>query len=555
MNKANREYLELLQEHDLQKEFKCLNALQETAWKIHQPVLEVMRWAWDNDLEIGGLPSKYDLPLDPYPFTLKPAEITDKDELAKLNEWKARRSAVYTHNARSISKRLQIERTISLAEDYVKYEKIYMVWTNDFRGRKYTMESFLSPQVADYGKALLTFSEGMPIETVDDADWLAIHGANLFGVDKVSLTDRQLWVYMNEDKIRACAEDPYENTWWHEADKPWQALAWIFEWYGYMQEGIGFVTHLPCAADGTCNGLQHLGAIGLDARGGAAVNLVPASKPQDIYTDVAKATIEKLEEDLKQGNGNTELIKKLLEFGIDRKVTKRSVMIVPYSGTRMACREYIQEALEEGVAKGKPSPGDDLFPASTLLSGYVWDAIQDVIVSASLVMNYLKTVGAHCAKQGLPLRWVTPTGFLVQQAYNDVKTRRLKTHINGSIVQLKHHKAIDDTIDKNRTRNGASPNFIHSLDAAALTLTINECVDHGITDFAMVHDSYGTHSPNMHKMSRILREQFVAMYTENDVLMQLKNYVESYTEGELPMPPEKGTLDLANVLKSDYFFA
>lgn len=48
---------------------------------------------------------------------------------------------------------------------------------------------------------------------------------------------------------------------------------------------------------GSCNGLQHYAALGLDAKGGAQVNLVPSSKPQDVYTgvcDVVKAKVRRL---------------------------------------------------------------------------------------------------------------------------------------------------------------------------------------------------------------------------------------------------------------------
>ncbi len=41
--------------------------------------------------------------------------------------------------------------------------------------------------------------------------------------------------------------------------------------------------HLSSVAvhqDGSCNGLQHYAALGRDARGGAAVNLAPADRPQ-----------------------------------------------------------------------------------------------------------------------------------------------------------------------------------------------------------------------------------------------------------------------------------
>lgn len=43
------------------------------------------------------------------------------------------------------------------------------------------------------------------------------------------------------------------------------------------------LSHTPVAMDGSCNGLQHYAALGLDLEGGAAVNLVNADQPQVRY--------------------------------------------------------------------------------------------------------------------------------------------------------------------------------------------------------------------------------------------------------------------------------
>jgi DNA-directed RNA polymerase len=103
------------------------------------------------------------------------------------------------------------------------------------------------------------------------------------------------------------------------------------EWYGLLREGWGYYTHLPCAADGSCNGLQHLSAILLDEQGGRATNLVPSDVPSDIYTDVANRAEALVKKDAANGS---EIAKKCLEFGITRSLTKRPVMITPYSGTK-----------------------------------------------------------------------------------------------------------------------------------------------------------------------------------------------------------------------------
>ena len=45
---------------------------------------------------------------------------------------------------------------------------------------------------------------------------------------------------------------------------------------------------------GSCNGLQHYAALGLDAKGGAQVNLVPGDKPGDVYTGVCNVVKQKV---------------------------------------------------------------------------------------------------------------------------------------------------------------------------------------------------------------------------------------------------------------------
>mgnify|MGYP003340111153 CR=1 FL=1 len=90
------------------------------------------------------------------------------------------------------------------------------------------------------------------------------------GEDKISLDDRENWAYEHEDDIVKTVENPFDYHWWMTADKPFQALAWCYEFYGYLKEGMGFVTTLPVSADGSCNGLQHLSAILRDEQGGRA---------------------------------------------------------------------------------------------------------------------------------------------------------------------------------------------------------------------------------------------------------------------------------------------
>ena len=543
------EQLRRLDNADLRQEYSCLNALQRTAWQINKPLLEVLRTVWDSGQQWGKLPAKDDLPLPMYPFDRDPRELTGAERKEFLL-WSRQRNAIYSHNNRTVSKRIQVERTLQVAEDYAKHDEFYYVWQNDFRSRKYASCTFLSPQSADWSKSLLTFRNGVAINNWDDARWLCIHGANLYGNDKITLDQREGWAWDKSDEFVRIAENPYDNLLWLEADKPYQFLAWCFEFAQLVRQGWGYLSTLPVSADGSCNGLQHLSAILRDERGGRATNLLPATQPQDIYTEVAmEAMACVMLED-------TEMSRQWKRFGVTRKLTKRPVMIVPYSGTKHSCRAYIQEAMEEQINETGNNPfGDDLFPASVYLANYVWDAISNVIVAASKVMDYIKSVGDVYADVNKHMEWVTPTGWLVLQSYNNTTTKRIKTHINGEIVKLNMLEE-GSTVSRRRTGSGSSPNFIHSLDAAAMTKTINACVNRGILDFAMVHDSYGTHSSLMPMMSDLIRQEFVKMYEEHDVLTELRDHaIQTLGTEDVPLPPALGDLDIRRVLESEYFFA
>ncbi len=552
MKKHVEEYIEKFNQRDVSVEYKCVNALQRTPWRVNSFVCDVLRTAWNSGQQWQGLPPRDNAPVPPYPFAVDPKFLRE-DQKAEFKEFKSKRNKIYTENARNLSRRIQVERTIQLAEEYLAHDDFWFVWQLDFRGRKYPVESFLSPQNADYSKALLEFSQSVTMDSAASAKWLAIHGANVFGVDKVSLEDREMWAYMNTENAISVYNDPLGSKWWQEADKPWQALAWCKEWAEYniaRAAGEPYETRLPCASDGSCNGLQHLSAMLRDYEGGRAVNLTPSKEPQDIYSDVATKATALLE---KEG---TLMARQLLEIGICRKICKRPVMIVPYSGTRHSCRDYIMEALEE-KCKGRNPWGDNFFQPSLYLSGFVWQAISEVIVSAFDAMKYIKDIAKLYVENGLSFSWETPTNLLVRQHYPNSTSKRVKSHLNGSLVSLRYRETDDTSIDKRKMLSGASPNFVHSLDAAALTITVSKCLDAGITDFAMVHDSYGTHSPNMPLLNDELRKAFVEMYEEHDVLLNLYTSAVATLPKEVlvPPPPVKGTLDLKEVLQSDYFFA
>lgn len=246
----NANYLEEISNSYMPEVYESVNTLQNTPWKVNGAVLKIMREVWDEGSTLGNIP-----PREGNPLPAKPSDIETNEEARTV--WKRKAALVHAGNARMVSKRLALASKLWMAEKFINDEAIYYVWTLDWRGRAYPLASFMHPQADDTGKALLQFAEGKPLGETGGY-WLAVHIAGLFGVDKCSFDERVQWVQENTEEILDSALKPLDgNRFWATADKPWCALAGCFEWLGFTISGEDYVSHLPVAMDGSCNGLQN----------------------------------------------------------------------------------------------------------------------------------------------------------------------------------------------------------------------------------------------------------------------------------------------------------
>lgn len=567
----NKAHLEELEHTDMPMVYDAVNALQRTAWQINSQVLEVLQTLWTSGTAIAGIPAKEGLP-----YPVKPVDIETNEEARKAHRSEA--SRIHMHNLQSISKRLGFSSALDIAKRYNEYRKIYMPYQLDFRGRIYAVPH-LNPQGADYQKGLLRFANGKPLGE-NGWVWLAFHGANLVGYDKVTIEDRVAFIMEHQEEILAIAENPYDNRGWcgkigeHKVDKPWQFLAFCFEWAGYVTHGAKFVSKLPIAMDGSCSGIQHFSAMLRDEIGGAAVNLIPQDLPADVYRMVADKVIEQIVVDAKDGTedelkhvddrawvkqGTKVLAAQWLDFGITRKTTKRSVMTLAYGSKEYGFKEQLMEdILIPAKLSGNSFPFDnDGFQAAGYMAKLIWQAVNKVLVKAGEAMKWLQGAAALAAAEDLPVRWRTAVGFPVMQAYPEMKTHRVLTAINGKIVLTMHEAT--PKLDRRAQSSGIAPNYVHSCDAAHLMMTVVRAKEAGLKNFAMIHDSFGTTAADVKVLYAVVREAFVEMYSNQDVLQHFRDdvyvHLSDKAKGELEQIPEKGTLDLTSILESRYCFA
>lgn len=516
--------------------YQAINTLQRTGFQINHKVAKIQDTVWQAGGGWAGVPLKNPI----ITKTTGPRATDESDILAT----KKQRAKLWDKEAEEISPRLAMLYRRSVVERMQKFPAFYYVYQMDWRGRLYPIATSLSPQGEDLDKGLLTFAEAIP-QTDEGTWWVKVHAANCWAtgsIDKGSFDERVQWVDDNWENITRTANDPLAFKWWVPvydddgnqiagAEDPWQFLAACYELC--RTDGL---TQLPVSMDGSCNGLQHYSAIGLDPIGGAAVNLVLGSRPADIYTLVAAEVRSALEQCTERPHLPP----------ITRKLVKRAVMTLPYGLTPIGMRDQF---INDKHLKACPDP----YASATFLRDLVWIAIEKVVVKAMQYMVWLKTVADLSNKSGKALQWTAPTGMVVTQDY--VMPDESVLNLPGLSNTV--FRVIPDTVrklHKAKQSSGVCPNTIHTFDAAHLMLTTNDARSKGVTAFLPVHDSYGTHAPRVPILRLSTAEQFIKMY-EEDPFVRFKHDTEQRLGITLPDLPDRGGLDLSGIRSTrSYFF-
>ena len=497
-----------------------VNRLQKTAYCLNDFVHEVALELDRRGYVVGKFKplshaAVWEMPVKPPDIDTNP--ITRKEY---------KEAATAAHNARKDyirSMHVRTSITLSMAEMF-KSRTFYIPWSFDYRGRVYPIPPFLSPQDTDFGKAMLRFAEEAFV-TPECEEWLAFQVATTYGHDKQTIQYRLDWVVHNHELITKVATDPltYLHE-WENVEEPWQFLAACDEYYHCIINCDRNYTGLPVAVDATCSGLQILAGLCRDARTASLVNVLPGTEPQDAYRTVAEACIHKFPE-------------RLREY-VDRTITKRCVMTIPYNAKPWSNRQYIKEAFEKKGIK-------DLTPEETnQCTQAVRYGVKQVAPSALDCMDWISKEMGNAIKRGKEtIQWTTPSGFVVSQKRDKYTMQRLKLKLLGeckfSIL------GAEKGPDINKHKSSGSPNLIHSLDASLLHIA-------GLrfdAPLSVIHDSVLCRAPDMSSLSSIVRETYMHLFAEQEFLKDFAQQIGAETE-----PPIIGDLEPESVIESTYFF-
>ena len=593
-NPSINAYVNKLNAVNLDPIYSVLNAMQQTPFVINHAILDVLKSIYASGGELGGIPRTEPIPQLPNLPEGRPEE--------ELKEHKRKMVAIYKQEEARKTKALRCHIALKTAERFAEYERIYFPWNIDYRGRCYPIPTAISPQGDDIQKALLLFADPSPLAAEEDTKWLAIHGANLAGRDKLPFGERVKWIEDNKDNILASAADPLSFTWWSDVaknDYPMEFLAFCLEWKRLLDykaqhdTAVGFVSSLPVAFDGTCSGLQHFSGLLRDEIGGAAVNLLPSDSVQDIYNIVADKVNVTLLQDAKSGtedgwktNKDGEIVTdaegkprkaygtktlaqnwicfnrlKYSQDGITRKVCKRSVMTLAYGSKQYGFRENLLSDIINPFVLDHPDDNPFISPqqAAGYMAKLIWDAVGATVVKAVEGMAWLQKVAELICQDNHVVTWTTPNGLPVQQNYMVMIQEVVQLRFNKARVRFYTQTEQEGLVDIRKQAQGIAPNFIHSMDAAHLQRVVNSEFAKDNRNFMMIHDSFGTDAAHAGQLFKTIREEFVNLYRDQNhletFLHQVSYLISDRDMDKIPNLPSFGKLDLEEVKKSNYCFA
>lgn len=409
--------------------------------------------------------------------------------------------------------------------------------------------------------------------------------------------------WMKADKpwqfLAACIELRKFREWQIEEELRCRIMGDDFDEYAYE-------SHLEAFIDGSNNGSQHLAALTRDEETAKHVNLVPQDLPGDLYAYVAEgawelimeefarltpaeiaqceeviAGLDKHKDELAAAQGDKEKTKaayekmvryrkenedivvkaspvywaKITSLKERRKIVKRNVMTLPYGGTAYGLgQQQISDARKHGISALMKME----HKWASYMGRLVFNACGVKMAKLMRLLAIFEGAGKGAETRNEYLNWRVPvTGFPVIQYYVEGTVKKVWIQYGkpeGERLKTTRHwkNTYQLNICFNELRKpsrrkqvqGASPNIIHSLDAAHLNMVVTSA------DFVVttIHDSFGALLGDMPDLFVIAREQFVELYKNNPIhgiMEDIQGDYESLTYG---------SLDVEDILDSEYAF-
>jgi hypothetical protein len=491
------------------KFYKSIDFLNNIKFRINNVMLDFILKEWMDDNSSDSLFKGFNI----Y------KEILPEDSKENKNE-KIRHNSIY----------FLYYNIISIAMLF-RNQTFYLPVFADFRGRIYTLSSYLTYQGTDLARSLILFDNDEIINE-NGKECLNVYLTNLAGYDKLSWNsrlgkvdeimnkfDEAIKEFPNKEKIIKLVENLSE---------PFQFLSIAFaklHTSKYEEEGNNeIIVNNPILFDASCSGIQHISALTLDTNLATYTNVVTTKDnpkdelPEDFYSYALVLIQKRLLESKNE---------RLQNLKLTRKIIKRSVMTVPYNISLTGIGGQLEEHFNKKwdilkyynyfIPASYTFDNRNMVITSKdfgLLTTIVFEVLTKDIPSLKHLTTYFKDIIKLLNKLNMPITWITPAG---------IKIRYQQKHFDSKVVtnKLGSKKPITITIptnriDRNKMLRSFMPNFIHSLDACNVHLLLYSLIKNNKNvPVYTIHDCFASSPNHLSLLELKVKEAFIDIYFKN----------------------------------------
>jgi len=225
-----------------------------------------------------------------------------------------------------------------------------------------------------------------------------------------------------------------------------------------------------------------------------------------------------------------------------RKTVKRPVMTLGYGGTRHGMVDMVNDDtrdLSEALR-------DKHFLWSVYLGHLIHRTCFEELHGPANMLRMFEALAKQENDKDLPVKFnQIVTNFPFVHTYREPETVRVDLYDGDQRLRINIQVWKKATLKKSKQETGAAPNIVHSVDAVHLTMYVHD-TDYPVT---VVHDSFGCHAGNMKYAFHDVRQKFVELYEMNPL-----EHIMSQMDA-IHLIPKKGSLDISDIMESDFAFA
>lgn len=218
-------------------------------------------------------------------------------------------------------------------------------------------------------------------------------------------------------------------------------------------------------------------------------------------------------------------------------------MTIPYSVTVAGVREQLEEFFSKEYKNGtyffKPldmKHGDVCITAKELmaLAKVVHGTFYITHPQLKGLVNYFEQMVELLTKLNLPLAWLTPSGLHINQKYVVFYSRKINHYLYKGAKAVTIRIPTTD-INVRKQKQGIMPNLIHSLDGAVIAIMVSKIDPYDKINLFTIHDCFATTANHVSIMNELVREAFLEIYSDNDYLNKLHNFLVLYISNNYPV--------------------